>query len=206
MPDIPTLTDNQWTELLERLTHYALGKFRKCGWWRGDLRKLEWAGPDGASPDDVALEAITSVIEGKRSYSPGKHGDFQNFLRSVVDSLVSHMVEKAKQRRTGRMPVTQDTDTGEYVEVETCSKESDPADVCMSREAIEVAKEVVVAHAEEDPLAMQVLECMEADITKPAEMAEALGVDIKDINNAQKRLRRKLDQVFVGEGEKERKR
>lgn len=206
MTDIPTLKNDEWDELLERLTYYALGKFRKCGWRRGNPQKVEWAGPGGTGPGDVALEAITSVIEGKRTYNRGKHGDFGNFLRSVVDSLVSHMAEKAKQRRTGRMPVSQNADTGELVEVDLPGREPDPADVCVTRDTIEVAKKAVAADAQEDPLAMQVLECMEADITKPAEMAEALGVDIKDINNAQKRLRRKLDQAFADEVGKERKR
>lgn len=204
MTTVPKLRDDEWDELLERLTHYALGKFRKCGWRRGDPSKVDWAGPGGTGPDDVALEALTSIIEGKRKYDPEKHGEFTNFLRSVVDSLVSHLAEKAKKHRTGRMPVAQSADTGELVEIALPGGDPDPAEVCATRDVIEVAKQVVAADVEDDPLAVQILECMEADITKPAEMAEALGVDIKDINNAQKRLRRKLDQAFAREVEKER--
>ena len=203
--DIQALKEDDWSELLERLTHYALGKYQKYGWRRGNPRKTEWAGPDGTGPEDIALEALTLVIEGKRQYDPNRHGEFIHFLRSVVDSLVSHLSEKANQRKTGRMPVAQSSDTGDMVEVDLPGKEPDPADVCISRNTIDVVKNVVGATAREDPLAIKILECIEVDITKPAEMTEVLGVDLKEINNAQKRLRRKIDKAFMVEAEKERK-
>jgi hypothetical protein len=45
---------------------------------------------------------------------------------------------------------------------------------------------------EGDPLAHQVLTCLEAGVTKPATMASRIGVDIREIYNAQRRLRHKI--------------
>ena len=204
MAGIPKLTDEQWAELLERLTYYAVRKYRKSGWRRGDRRKFEWAGPDGASPQDVALEAITSVIERTRKYDPEVCPEFIDFLRSVVDSKISHMLEKAVRRRTGRMPVVHDPEAAEHVEADLPGKAPDPAGVCMNREVIERARAVLEMDAEKDSLVLQVFECLEADITKPAEMAEMLDVKVSKIYDAQKRLRRKINRALKGEEERER--
>jgi hypothetical protein len=53
----------------------------------------------------------------------------------------------------------------------------------------------VIAVIKDDPLAVSIFECLEADITKPSEMAELLDKEVTEINNAQKRLRNKVDKV-----------
>jgi len=73
-----------------------------------------------------------------------------------------------------------------------------------SREIVELARAALKADAEKDPIVLQILECLEADITKPAEIAELLDVNVKDIYHAQRRLRRKLDRAFARDRERER--
>ena len=36
-------------------------------------------------------------------------------------------------------------------------------------------------------------ECLEADITKPSDIAGYLGLSVGEVNNAQKRIRRKVE-------------
>lgn len=204
MADIPALTDDEWSELLERLAYHAARKFQKCGWRRGHRTKCEWAAPGGSSPQDVALEAIVSTISGDRTYNRDRYPDFAEFLRSVVDSMISHMVEKANLQRTGRIPVVRDAESQETVEVDLPGDAPDPSDVVVSREVIELARAAIEADAEKDPLVLQMFECLEADITKPAEIAEFLDVDVKKVYSAQKRLRRKLDRAFARDRERER--
>ncbi len=201
MTEIPKLTDGQWAELLERLTYRAVQKFRKYNWRRGDPKKFEWAGPDGTSPEDLALEAITSVIQGVRKYHAEKYQDFYGFLCSVVDSKVFHMAAKASRQPTQRMPVMTDAGSQELIEVELPGNDPDPADVCVNREVVELARAVVEADAEKDPLVLEIFECLEAGFTMPSEMAEALDVKVIEINKAKKRLRRKLNRAFAGEQE-----
>lgn len=203
MADLPHLTDDQWNELLERLTYYALSKFRKYGWRRGNPQKVEWAGPDGTSPEDLALAAVTSVVEGRRAYDSDTYPDFREFLRSVIDSQISHLAEKARSRRTDRIPIARDGETGELAEVDICGDEPDPADTCMNRELLDSVRGVFAARIEEDPLLVQILQCMEAEITKPAEVAAVLGTDVKSIYNAQKRFQRMIDQAFPEERERQ---
>ena len=126
--------------MLERLTLYALMKFRKYGWCSGCSDKVEWAAPGGSSPADVALEAINRVLTGLRKYDPTRYRDFHDFLRSVVDSLAFHLVEKAVGRQTGRMPTKKEDETGELVEAEIVGPARSPCDICICRETIELVK------------------------------------------------------------------
>ena len=204
MDNVPNLTDDQWAELLERLTHRALRKYRKQGWSRGDHRRNEWAAPDGTSPEDVALEAISLVMSGQREYNASTQPDFTKFMRSVVDSLVYHMGKKARRRKTTRIPLRPDVESGEMVEVEFQGSEPDPLDVCLAADLMEQTREMVMAEADDDPLVLRLFECFEAGITKRAEIAEYLEVDVGEVDKAQKRFRRKLDRRFSAEKERQR--
>ena len=204
MSNIQDLTEDQWQELLERLTHYALSKFRKCGWCRSRGNTAEWAAPGGDSPADLAFEAINRVLTGQREYDPASNPDFHDFMKSVVDSLVSHLVEKAVGHQTDRMPVRTDRESGEFMEVEMTGPARDPCDICIGGETVDLVRGIVHADASKDPLVPQLLECLEADIVKPAEVAEYLDVHVKEIYKAQKRLRRKIDQRFASGKERQR--
>ncbi len=155
------------------------------------------------SPEDLALAAVASVVEDRRAYDSDTYPDFREFLRSVIDSQISHLAEKAKGQRTNRIPVTRDVETGELVEVDIPGDEPDPADICMNRDLLDSVRGVFAAKTEEDPLLVQIFQCMEAEITKPAEIAAVLGIDVKSIYNAQKRFQRMLDQAFPEEKERQ---
>ena len=53
----------------------------------------------------IAHEAVSLVMSGQRKCEADAYPDFLNYMRSVVDSLVSHLAEKAAGRKTGRMPL-----------------------------------------------------------------------------------------------------
>ncbi len=203
MDNVPNLTDDQWAELLERLTHRALRKYRRQGWRRGDHRRNEWAAPDGTSPEDVALEAISLVMSGQREYNASTQPDFSKFMRSVVDSLVYHMGKKAHRRKTTRIPVRSDAESGEMVEIEFQGSEPDPLDECLAYDVMEQTREIVMAEADEDPFVLRLFECLEAGITKRVEIAEYLEIDAGEVDKAQKRFRRKLDRRFSAEKERQ---
>lgn len=204
MSYINKLTEDQLAELLERLTLHATWRFQKYG-WLGNSPKFERAGPGGSSPQDIALGAILSVIDGTRNYDPELHPDFLKFLRSVVDSRINHLANSAELRLVRRMPTTLDNESEEPIEVNFSDNQSDPAQTCMAREVVNKAKAAVEVEAQKDPLVLQIFECLEAGIIKPSEMAEVLEVNVKEVNNAQKRLRRKLDRALAN-NQKERQR
>jgi DNA-directed RNA polymerase specialized sigma24 family protein len=196
LANVPELTADQWTELVERLTLHASSKLRRLH-WRGVSGSLGGKTPGGIEAVDLAQSAILDVIEGKRTWDPQADPDFLKFLQGVVDSKVSHLVEGLENRKSRRLgPASAgDENSGAY-EVEASGPS--PAELVVNRDSAETFRAAVIKCLEGDDLAYKVLECLEAEYTKPSEIAEMLGISVADVNNAQKRLRRKLDQLTNG--------
>ena len=53
-------------------------------------------------PDDIAAQAIVSVIGGERKWEP-ERGPLLPFLKRVVDSLLNHLALSADNRRIERL-------------------------------------------------------------------------------------------------------
>jgi len=189
MTEIAELTEEQLQELLERLAFYALRKFQKLGW---ATKHTGCAGPYGKGPEDIASEAIIQVLNGKRKYNPEKYSTFMNFLRSAVDSRISHLADTFKRKKMVPLSVvTNNQEDGEEIEFE--GKESTPVTLCMNKDIVEKVKITLAKDFKGDTVVSGLIECFEAGYTKPAEISEVLGIDIKEIYNAQKRLQRAVD-------------
>jgi hypothetical protein len=187
---VPELTNDEWTELVERLTHHAACKLARLT-WRGLKLKRGGAVPGGVCPADLAAEAITDCIEGKRQWNQEAEPDFLSFLRSVVDSKVSHLAELLENRFTRRIAESKEG----LPAYEVPDRAPDPAKVCLDKDALEKLRAAILKEIEGDTLVEGIFECLESEITKPADIAVVLGVDVKEVNNAQKRLRRKVEKV-----------
>jgi hypothetical protein len=190
MAEIPELTKEQWQDHLERLALYALRKFRLRGW---AARHIDCAGPKGIGPQDIASEAITRVINGKRSYNSERYPVFMDFLKSIVDSRISQLVESFKRKKTAPLFIVTD-ERGDCKEIEPEGKEATPVKICVAKDIVEKIKIILKEEFENDPAVNAILECLDAGIEKPTEISELSGVDIKEIYNAQKRLRRAIEQ------------
>jgi hypothetical protein len=164
------------------------------------MRKLYWRGlacgkggkpPGAVGPDDMAAGSITDFLEGRRTWNKNAEPDFLRFLMDVVDSKVNHLAERLENR------VTRESETGTADHAaERLVRPSPAADVLlMEKEAIVRLKTAMIDGIGRDDVAGKVFECLDADITKPSEMAEVLGIPIADVNNAQKRLRRIADKA-----------
>lgn len=188
---IQDLSGDNLLKLLKRLTLYADRK----------LVRLRWRGIQGGAPprgiqaEDLAAEAITRVIEGKRAWDQQEQPDVLQFLKGIVDSLVSQLVNSFDNRRTRRLGPTGVGEEGSAAPT-FAGRELDPAQFVADREAAERFRAPILKALEGDAVASQVFECLEADITKPSEIAEYLGISVTDINNAQKRLWRKVENAL----------
>ena len=189
MAELPELTSEQWQESLERLTLHATKKFRFLGWTG---KQGSRTGPRGKEPQDVAYEAINKVLTGKRQYNQEVYSDFMDFLQSIVDSLIYHLSKSFENKRFKPMPATT-TEQGDCEEIEFEGQEPTPAKICVQKDIAEKVKGILHQGFKDDVVVNGILECFEADITKPADIAVLLEKDVKDIYNAQKRLQRVID-------------
>ena len=183
-------------ECLERLVHYALSKLRQK-WWRG-----VWDGkiPGGVQAEDLAMSAIEAVLigdpdQGGRSWDSQKDPDLTKFLRDIIDSKASHLVERAENVHE-REPQPSD---GESVS-DFLDRKRDHR--TLPEEAVQVSADdetenqrlffALLDEVKGDPLLPKILECQWDGIWRRAEVAAKLGVDANAITQAKKRLDRIL--------------
>jgi hypothetical protein len=184
------LTQDQQRQLLDRLTIYTERKYRRLGWCKNG----QYRSPSGQGPDDVAAEAIVRLVEGRRNYDEQKCPDLLVYLRNVVDSIVSHIIESTDFEKTKSMPHVL-TEDGEIEEIEIKTGGDDPSLVNMQKDLVEKINTVLQERFAQDNIVLGILECMKAGIGKLSEIAEYLDVKTSDVNNAQKRLRREFDKI-----------
>jgi DNA-directed RNA polymerase specialized sigma24 family protein len=183
----PNLTDDEWNELTIRLTQYAEGRMARL-YWRGLTPKRGGTVPGGVGSDDIATEAILSVIEGRRSWST--EVEPFAFFCSVIDSLVSHLVESAENRKSRRMP---DSEAGVAGSVELDGNAPDPFRVIADEEEAVRFRELVLKAIQNDPLALEMFQCIEVGIIDPRDIADTTGHPIQEIYTAKKRFKRSVD-------------
>jgi DNA-directed RNA polymerase specialized sigma24 family protein len=199
MDGVPALTEDQWQKILSRLVVYTQRKFFRLGWKNKD----GYRAPGGQGPEDIASEVIVKTIEKIRVYDAKKCPDFQQFLRSCVDSDISNLINSFEFKNKKAMPHVV-TDKGETIEMDIENKDAvNPLQICIEKEQIGLEKNLVQKvesvlekYFSEDKIVIGIYECYEADIFKRSELAEFLEVDVKEIDNAQKRLRREMDKHF----------
>jgi hypothetical protein len=183
-------------EFLERLTHYALSKLKQK-WWRG-----VWDGkiPGGVQAEDLAMSAIEAVLigdpdQGGRSWDAQKDPDLAKFLRDIIDSKASHLVERAENAHE-REPLPAD---GESVS-DFLDRKRDHRTLTDETFQVSAADEAenerlffaLLDEVKGDPLLPKILECEWDGVGRRAEVAAKLGVDVNAITQAKKRLDRIL--------------
>ena len=186
MAEIPELSEAEWGELVERLTLYADSKLRTL-WWQGETYTKDASVPGGVSAEDLAASAIESFLDESRIWDKNSEPDFQGFLKSVIDSKVSHLVNSAENKISRRLNTTRRENEPAFQVAATSRK---PEAVAAEHDSLEKLKQALIGELEKDDMAKSILECFDANITKPCEIADVLEVDISEVNNAQKRLRR----------------
>jgi len=164
------LEDADWNDIGIRLAGYASWKLRTLRWRLGGA-----ALPAGKSAEDVAADAIVKVLSGERAWEP-QRGALLPYLRSVVDSLLSHMVDSAATARRAERELAREARYAGGAAASGADR-VEQLRVALAREqqhALLAIIDAVAAHCE----------------PRPQALAAHLGVSVADINNRLKRLRR----------------
>ncbi|MBW8016143.1 MAG: hypothetical protein FVQ82_08150 [Planctomycetes bacterium] len=190
MLEFSKLTQDQQRKLLDRLTIHAERKYKRLGWYNDNRYRI----PSGQGPDDVAAEAIIRLVEGKRNFNEDKYPDLLTFLRSVVDSIVSHIIESTEFVKQKSMPHVL-TEDGEIEEIELVSEIDDPSTIYIKKDLVEKINIILQEKFAQDEIVLGIIECIEAGIYNRSEVIEYLEVKTKDFDNANKRLKREFDKI-----------
>lgn len=149
-------------------------------WTSGDPGTL----PKGWTPQDVAQHIILKTLNGDRKYDPDK-GNLRYWLRYQVRSVLSALVLSAAHR----------SEMGLLEEEILSDKQSTSPEKSLSEEEyrkfVSQSVAAIFEVADTDPDLLSIVEAITNGCEpKPRFLAEALNVDVKEINNRLKRLRR----------------
>ena len=92
--------DEGWKAIILRLTQYAVLRARRLRW-----RTPNGTLPGGKQPEDLAMDAIAKLWHGGRTWDPAARPDLLEFLKGIVDSLLSHLVRSAEHVKRTPAPV-----------------------------------------------------------------------------------------------------
>lgn len=162
----------------------------------------------GYSLDGIAHEAVIAVLNGSRRYPPiDKETGLERsdvsllaFLCETIRSHVSHLCER--HRRIP--PPSRLDDLSNPLQVQNASEPGKSVSSKHVKVEGDVGYELFIAEllalVKGDSLLSQMVRMWSEDPNlKPGEMADALGLEMKVLRNAQKRLRRRLKKL-LGEG------
>tara|TARA_R110002049_G_scaffold300016_1_gene490561 strand:- start:2059 stop:2676 length:618 start_codon:yes stop_codon:yes gene_type:complete len=187
------LSEDEQKTLLKRLIHHALQKMRRLT-WRGAYVKKGGAVPGAYEPEDFAHDAIRKMLDGTRPWNREKSPTLLAALKSTIDSEISHMVESLDNRKGRRLSVKSEKD--ETVQAyDVPGTEPNPLVIVTDRDWQERCHNAVMKALEGDKLLEELFDCLEAEITDPADIADMLEISVSDVTNAKKRLRRKLEKL-----------
>lgn len=194
-----------WGQIIPELLKFALYKARQKLFEDNGLLEGAYRADIAA---DVVMESIRKILDGTRSWDPDAKDDLTIHLKGIIKSEISHLDDDDESKATGRLP-TKKTSGSDTMEVEELLKRANPmeehaaeimaspplnpVEVLEDKERLErdnAAMNEILERVKGDSGLEDVVLCIMEGITKPSEIAEKLGVDVKDINNRQKRLRR----------------
>lgn len=192
---LETITEEQWIEMWHKLRLHTAKKYR----WL--LRRLS------LEPGDLANQAIVDTLQGRRQWpSINAQTGLINedlslfaFLCGVVRSNASHLWEREKanlpieniERTNGRrnvIPQSLETILAQPLDhhLTLANAENIEQRIINNQKTERICSFV----AEDKELVRVITELRKDPALKPRELAEILGLSIEKVRNAQKRLRR----------------
>jgi DNA-directed RNA polymerase specialized sigma24 family protein len=192
------LQEADWRAIGTQVTAHATWKAQNFAWRTGDHEDLAL----GLQAIDIAQTAIKKVLTGERAWNP-ERGDLLSYLKGVVDSLVSHMANSMDNSLQARL--AEDEEGKELLDdTEFHAARNDDFGLLSSHQRrqgsntdwqSQLVAELFTAVEGHDDL-MAVLDVvMSSGETKPAEIATELSVEVSEVHNRVKRLRRAASHI-----------
>jgi DNA-directed RNA polymerase specialized sigma24 family protein len=191
--ELLALGDVELEALLKRLTVHAHYKMRHLT-WRGVYVNKGDAVPGGYEACDFAHDAIAKMLDSRRPWNRDKYQTIEAALRATIDSDINHLADSADNARCRRLALEPSKD--ETAQAYTVpGTEPNPLTTVVDRDWQNRFHKAAMKELKDDPFLIKIFECLEAEITKPEEIAAMLDTTPEEVNNAKKRLRRKLEKL-----------
>lgn len=162
--NVVTLLDkHDWPKFILALTAYTINV---CRWKHYRL-------PSGIEAEDIAMQAIEKVYEGRRKWDPEKDPDLLKYLKSVVRSLINNELGLAASGTLSLDAVQADQPAIQY----------DPDDELYYKQV----NQEIAAQMRGDPVCALIFKGFKDGMTLK-EISDEFMVDIDEIRKGRRRL------------------
>ncbi len=168
-----------WKVLLQRLLSHAA----KLLSGRGRMSM------DGHEAEDVVHKAIEMTLEGKRKWNPSRVPDLGYFLQRVIDSLISGHGTLGGGQLRSRIDYVDPADL--VLDEAPAAPEIDPAD----EEERARMFDAVLKETGDDRQFHDYVEAIWSEVSKPAEIADLLVVNVSVIYEYKRKLRKIVSRI-----------
>jgi RNA polymerase sigma factor (sigma-70 family) len=183
------LDQADWQRVVLGLTSYAVSLVALRQW-----KTAEGMLPKGHTPADLVCEAIRLVFEGDRQWNPEQDPDLLRYMKSVVKSLVSHLLRSRDHRARANTRTQENLDAVELAVAAVPATSPNPEQEFFGDEDDAQMHELVdLVHGcanGDDELELIVLELQEGK--KPREIAESLGMPVERVYQCLQKLQRRV--------------
>jgi DNA-directed RNA polymerase specialized sigma24 family protein len=183
-----------WATIGVQLAAYAAYVARCYRWGVGGSDAMA----QGVAAEDLAATAIRKLWTGERRWSPQRQPDLLSFLKGVVKSEMSHLLERSATRHEARYPVDAEGKEAEALLATRarCDAPFPPTpeeewlrreEIASRRARIAELRRAVATSPELEAL----IDAIQAGCSpRPRFLATYLEIPVSSVNNRLKRLRR----------------
>lgn len=189
------LDKEDWENILPRVHKYAVARSKKY-YWLGHV----------VEPEELVQEAISLAYgigenENYRNWNKEKYPKLEDFLISIIESITSHKADHSM--RIKKKPLFNDDGTINDFELSISSNfmvnknnlnSPEPEEEIIQSENSQLFADKLKNIAEEDEEMGIIIMCLEDGISRPRDISNETGYDVKKIHNIFRRLRTKLKQ------------
>ncbi len=180
------LSQQNWEDIILKLTSYANYIIKRLC-WNSSYGNL----PRGLKADDIALEAIEKVWTGSRNWNPDKIPDLLLYLKGVVKSLLSNLVNSNDNRKyIISIDQTNCQSNGDLID-----QIKDNSSSIDSTVEFEEIRKMIWKDIKWDEDEFLVLTGLEEGL-KPKQISEELNLSIDKVYIVQKRIKRKVEKLL----------
>ena len=174
-------------ELSVRLAGYGLRIFAEFG-LGGQNATVPGV---GLSLEDFVWNVLAQYAEGAMAYEAARGDLFSLLARALRNDIIDSMRKAAHAREESRSPVPRENSQKDAPpSLDELSAPGEGIDSLLAEESYRAR--LLETFADEPELADVVRTVFELDLTKPREIAAALGIPVTELQNRKKRLRRRL--------------
>ena len=195
--------DDELEKMILDLGCYALRVRNEYRWRTRDREAL----PRGETVKSVVSLALVRVLTGERRWNPAQQPDFMKFMRDVIDSLINHLARSKDNALLTTLPEEGGADETHWrAESEKARSgaewlarsEATPEQALLDEESEErnnKAIRILLDECVADQTLTKIVGAMLGGCDHCGEIADAVGIEVKDVYNAMKRLDRRVASV-----------